>query len=407
VLLGSNQQFTVTGVYSDGSQKDLTQSASWSVEQATIATISSPGVAVAKQPGTATITAATGSVSGSATLTVSSPDLISLAVSPARPSVPKGNTQQFRAIGTFSDKSTQDVTGSVVWTTSGNIASINGSGLAVGKTVGQATITATADSISATDTLTVTAPAMVLLSVDPVDSSVALNTNVQLHASGTFSDGSTQDVSGAVSWDSSSPAVTTINANGLATTWGIGKAAISATSGSLTVTGTITVLPIAAVDYFTNANNPNAPDATINLVNTGLTGGDLCAMIYVFDSSQELNECCGCSISQDGIKILSVNTDLTSNPLTREVPTTGVIRIIPADAASNPTCNAGSVTPSGIIIPWATHIQSAGAGTFAVTENQSQLPTLSSSELNALASDCAFLKRLGSGHGVCTCGTGD
>jgi hypothetical protein len=234
-----------------------------------------------------------------------------------------------------------------------------------------------------------------------------LNHNVQLHASGTFSDGTTQDVSGAVNWDSSTPAVTTINAAGLATTWTIGKAAISATSGSLTGSGTITVLPIAAVDYFSNANNPNAPDATINLVNTGLTGGDLCAMIYVFDSSQELNECCGCAISRDGIKMLSVNTDLTSNPLTREVPTTGVIRIIPADAASNPTCNAGSVTPSGVIIPWATHIQSAGAGTFAVTENQSQLPTLNGAELDALASDCAFLKKLGSGHGVCTCGTGD
>ena len=269
VLLGRNQQFTVTGAYSDGTQKDLTQSANWSVAQATIAAISSPGVAVAKHPGTATITAASGSVRGSATLTVSSPAMVSLAVSPSGPSVPKGDTQQFTAIGTFSDQSTQDVTSSVVWTATGNIASIDASGLATGTAVGKAAITATADSIRGTDTLTVTPPAMVVLSVDPADSSVGLNTNVQLHASGTFSDGSTQDVSGTVNWDSSTPAVTTINATGLARTWSIGKAAISATSGALTGSGTITVLPIAAVDYYSNANNPNAPDATINPVNTG------------------------------------------------------------------------------------------------------------------------------------------
>src|SRR5580704_498645 len=87
VTLGAGQQFTVTGIYSNGSQKDLTQTASWSVSQPTVATISSPGMAVSKQPGTATIIASSGSVSGSATLNVSTPTLVSIAVSPSGPSI--------------------------------------------------------------------------------------------------------------------------------------------------------------------------------------------------------------------------------------------------------------------------------------------------------------------------------
>jgi hypothetical protein len=35
------------------------------------------------------------------------------------------------------------------------------------------------------------------------------------------------------------------------------------------------------------------------------------------------------------------------------------------------------------------------------------MPTLNKSELSDLESDCAFIQKLGSGHGVCTCGVGD
>jgi Big-like domain-containing protein len=407
VLLGSSQKFTVTGHYSDGSQRDLTQTVSWSV-QPTIATISTPGLAVAKKPGTATITAASGSVNGSATLNISTPTLVSLAVAPSSQFTPKGNTQQFTATGTFSDQSTQDLTDIVLWTTSAaKVASIGSGGMATAETVGTATISATSSDISAAATLTVTPPVLTSLALTPVNSSVGLGNNEQLNATGTFSDGSSQDLTRSVAWATGKPAVATITANGLATTWSLGTTRITATIQSFTEAGNIAVLPVAAVDYFSYANNVNAPDTTLTLVNSGLTGGDLCAMVYVFDNSQEMNECCGCSISKDGIKTLSVNNDLTSNTLTGILLNTGVIRMIPADAASNPTCNAGAVTPSGLISSWTSHIQTPLPDTYAITEAESQMPTLSKAELTDLQSDCAFIQKLGSGHGVCTCGVGD
>jgi Bacterial Ig-like domain (group 2) len=409
VLLGSAQQFTVTGHYSDSSARDLTQSAAWSSVQPAVATISSPGMAVSKQAGMATITATSGSISASATLTVSTPSLVSLSLSPSSSSLPKGETLQFTVTGIFSDQSTQSVTGTAVWTTSaGAVASINGQGLATAQSIGTATITVSSGTVSETATLTVTPPALTAMAITPINSSLGLGTNEQLAATGTFSDGSSQDLTRSVTWASGTPAVASLSAGGQATTWSIGTAKISASSGAVSVSGSIVVLPVAAIDYFSNAHNVNAPDANLNLVNTGLTGADLCAMVYVFDSGQEMNECCGCSVSQDaGMKTLSVNNDLTSNTLTGVKLTMGVIRIVPADMASNPACNAGTVTPSGLVLPWATHIQSFSPGMFSTTEVDSELRPLSKDELSALESDCAFIQKLGSGHGVCTCGSGD
>jgi hypothetical protein len=331
-----------------------------------------------------------------------------LSLDPATASVAKGQTQQFTVTGTFNNQSTQNVSGTVVWATSiGSVAAINRNGLATARAVGTATITVTLGSVSETGTLTVTTPVLTSLAIAPADSSVGLGTNEQLAAMGTFSDGSIKDLSKSVTWTSTKPAVAAIAASGRVTTWSIGTAKISASSGEFSASGNIVVLPVAAVDYFSYANNVNAPDATLNLANTGMTGGDLCAMIYVFDSSQEMNECCGCTISKDGMKTLSVDTDLSSNTLTGAALSTGVIRIVAADATSNPTCNASAVTPLGLIRPWMTHIQLPLPDTYEITEQESPMPTLNKSELTDLESDCAFIQKLGSGHGVCTCGVGD
>lgn len=71
VSAGSTQQFTATGTYSDNSTQDLTTSVTWSSSNTSVATISSPGgLATAVAPGSSTITATLGSISGSTVLTV-------------------------------------------------------------------------------------------------------------------------------------------------------------------------------------------------------------------------------------------------------------------------------------------------------------------------------------------------
>ncbi len=69
IVVGSTQQFTATGTYSDGSTKVIT-TVTWASLNTAVASISSTGLATALSAGTATITATSGTVVGSTTLTV-------------------------------------------------------------------------------------------------------------------------------------------------------------------------------------------------------------------------------------------------------------------------------------------------------------------------------------------------
>jgi len=82
--------------------------------------------------------------------------VVAISVSPINPTVQLNTTQQFTATGAFGDGTSRDVTSSVSWTSSSsNIATINGSGLAMAIATGQTTITASQDGFSGHATLTV------------------------------------------------------------------------------------------------------------------------------------------------------------------------------------------------------------------------------------------------------------
>ncbi|HEY6837619.1 MAG TPA: DUF3443 family protein, partial [Geobacteraceae bacterium] len=158
--LGTTQQFTATGTFSDNSTQDLTPSVSWASSNTGVATISAAGLATSVALGTTTITATSGTISNATTLTISSATLRSVAVTPANPVVAIGGTQQFTATGTFSDNSTHDVTASATWSSSvTTVATISNAAGSIGKataiSAGTATIAATSGGISGGTTLTV------------------------------------------------------------------------------------------------------------------------------------------------------------------------------------------------------------------------------------------------------------
>ena len=161
------------------------------------------------------------------------------------------------------------------------------------------------------------------------------------------------------------------------------------------------------VNYFANNGVTGAPDATLRVTNPGTSNGNLCAMVYVFDNDQQMAECCGCITTPDGLRTFSVKNNLTSNPLTGAVPNNGDIKIVSA-AVNNSPCDAtANVTPTATLRAWVTHIQNKVGTAYPVTETESSDATLSAGELASLQADCYFVNRLGSGRGICSCGTGD
>jgi len=170
------------------------------------------------------------------------------------------------------------------------------------------------------------------------------------------------------------------------------------------------------VTYYSNANTEGAPDAVVRVVNDGdastrqvegVPNGNLFASFYVFDDSQELQECCSCFVSADGLLSEDVNRNLTGNELTgRAEMTRGVIKLI-SSSNGDPTNNVLKTGLRG----WATHIQAANSapqtqpnrGPFSITEAALADSNLVAAEQQALQQSCSFAITLGSGFGVCSC----
>src|SRR6185437_12207745 len=92
LALGTTEQLTATGVFSDGTTQDLTAQVAWTSSAATVASVDSsatPGLVTALASGSTTITATDAALnqSGSFDLAVTSATLVSLEIDPATPSI--------------------------------------------------------------------------------------------------------------------------------------------------------------------------------------------------------------------------------------------------------------------------------------------------------------------------------
>jgi hypothetical protein len=152
ILINTSQQFTATGLYSDGSTQNLSNQVTWTLAPASVGTISPSGLAQGTGAGTAAVTVILGPIETSTVLSVTIPPpvLLSISVAPFSPSVPVGGSLQLSAIGNYSDGSTQDLTAFATFTTSNpNVAPVASSGLATALALGTTTIGATAGSFVA------------------------------------------------------------------------------------------------------------------------------------------------------------------------------------------------------------------------------------------------------------------
>ncbi len=231
----TTQQFTAKATYSDETpEKDVTPEAAWTSSDPSVATVSSSGLATPAQPGTTTITASLQGRSGSTTLTVTNALLESIEVTPVT-SIANGTSIQFTATGHFDDSTTQDLTSQVTWTSSDSSVTISNTGLAASTALGAAssTITAALGAISGFTTLTVKDVTLTSLAVTPASATIKVGLAQQFTATGTFSDTSTQNMTGEVDWGSSDTSIATMSPTGRATGVFAGSTTITATSSAL------------------------------------------------------------------------------------------------------------------------------------------------------------------------------
>ncbi|MGA8223136.1 MAG: Ig-like domain-containing protein [Candidatus Acidiferrales bacterium] len=187
----------------------------------------------------------------------------SINVTASNLSIAKGLTTQFRAIATLSNGMTEDVSGSVAWTSSNTgVVTIASGGLAKGVDVGSVTIQATSNNgVVGSAMLQVTVATVVSIGVTGANFLIPKGRSEQFTATGTFTDGSTQDLTALVTWSSTNTSVATITAGGLATAAGNGMTTIQATLGDLQGSFNLNVMPITLAVLVVGPQNPVIADA--------------------------------------------------------------------------------------------------------------------------------------------------
>lgn len=122
---GDALQLAATGHFADG-DRDITGRVSWTTSDPAVATVAAGGHVTAKRAGSATISASWDPASGSAMLVVSDASLSSIEVTFAAATLHPAQMQQYKALGHYSDASTQDLTAQATWSSSSpTVASVS------------------------------------------------------------------------------------------------------------------------------------------------------------------------------------------------------------------------------------------------------------------------------------------
>jgi len=222
---GTSTQFTAVAVFSDGTTLDITNLGDWSTSDANKASVGNgsdnKGLVSGVATGSVNISVSYAGVSASRPISIVAANLVSISIG-GNVTVGIGANRDYVAMGTFSNGATQDITRSVTWSSSNSaVASINDNaginkGQATALTAGSTVITATLGSISGSANLTVSPATLVSLTINTGGSNTLVQgTTKPLTVIGTYSDGTTADLTNVVAWVSSDTNVASVsNASG-------------------------------------------------------------------------------------------------------------------------------------------------------------------------------------------------
>src|SRR5258708_38355000 len=181
--------------------------------------------------------------------------LQSITVTSQNASVPAGLTQQFTATGNFYDGTTKPLA-TVTWSTSdAALATISPTGLLTTLKQGVATVSAASGAATGSISFNIGPPVPTGLVISPANSSVTIGaaTPSKLSAILSFTDKSTRDISGQVTWSNTNPFTASIDATGNVTVVHTGYTKIVATNGTFSAAADFTVLAVPRFLYVSTA----------------------------------------------------------------------------------------------------------------------------------------------------------
>ena len=276
--VGATRQLTAT-VYDANNDAISGASVSWTSGDSTVATVTMNGLVTAVRRGSARITATSGGVNGSASITVALPASRIEIDPPSATLTSVGATRQLTA--TVYDANNDAISGASVSWTSGDstVATVTMNGLVTAVRRGSARITATSGGVNGSASITVALPAS-RIEIDP-PSATLTSVGATRQLSATVYDTNGEEISGAtLAWTSSDTSVATVDTDGLVTAVRRGSARITATSGGVNGSASITVaLPASRIEIAP----PSATSTTLKAV-----GATVQLIATVYDENNDI-----------------------------------------------------------------------------------------------------------------------
>jgi hypothetical protein len=258
--LGLVRPFRAKGHFSDGTTQDLTQQAVWGSSSGAIATVGdmlgSKGKVSCVGTGNATISASFGGMGASSAIVVSAANLVSLAVlNPPSSRLMVFIAMPMAAMGTYSDGRSFDVTDQTTWSSSdSSIIEVSGN-VITGIEEGFANIDAHVGSITQSLLLEVRAGELENIAIQPNPGSIVRGSSVAFYATGTYTGGSTYDLTWFLPWNTVDPSVAFIVDPGV----GSPPRLTGVTAGSTSVTASWAGIGASSVVDVTTMNAPSGP----------------------------------------------------------------------------------------------------------------------------------------------------
>jgi LruC domain-containing protein len=263
---GVKTKLKATGIYTDNSTVDMTNTATWITDSnddgindtliGRIDTTESMGEFSSLNPGVVTVKAIQGKISGNTKITVTPATLVSLSLGSPK-FIANGLQLKINAIGTYSDNSTQDLTSLALWSSSGK-ATIGNDNLSSGliNSNGEETVTITANvkGTIATVSITVLPAEITSLSISSSEITQAKGTSQKVQIGGYFTDGSVRDITSQITFsiDSNGDGIddsliasisNLLETKGTILAISEGKAKIKASIGKVSITSNLIVSP--------------------------------------------------------------------------------------------------------------------------------------------------------------------
>ncbi len=275
VAVGLQLQFEAIALYSDGSQKVVTDQVEWSSDSQIASLVSSnnPGRFKTNSPGDVLLIAKLNNKQGFTNLKISDATLDSLNVVAVTDKQALGTSQKLTANAKFSDGSEVDVTDQVSWvSTDASVAHVSNAagdrGLVTALSTGTVSISAHMESISSSQTLEVTEGILqqIQLSSSSEDP-LYINQQRSLDAVGIYSDGSQQNLTQQVQWMSSDDQIIAVStaseSPGLLTALSAGSASVSASFAGVTASD-LSFQVIDNPDYPASISLSASPNVILN-----------------------------------------------------------------------------------------------------------------------------------------------